>query len=163
MALIPWRQKREIETTSARGESPLHSLRSEIETLFDRFVHDPWGLHGWPATFERLAGVPRMDLAESEDQFTVSVELPGIDPKNVDINVCDSVLTVRGEKQAEREDKQRNYHFVERQFGSFQRSVQLPASVDPEKVDAAYKNGVLTITIGKRADARPRRIAVRSD
>ena len=109
-----------------------------------------------------LLGAPRTDLAAAENEVTVRMELPGVDPKDVDIRATAGLLTVCGEKKAEKEEKRKNYHYVERQFGSFHRTIQLPSTVDPNRVNAAYKNGVLTITIAKRAEAKPRRIKVRN-
>jgi HSP20 family protein len=80
----------------------------------------------------------------------------------VDIRISGDLLTVRGEKKADKEEKERDYHYVERQYGSFHRTVQLRSTVDPEKVDATFKNGVLTITMAKRADAKARKIKVRN-
>jgi len=104
-----------------------------------------------------------MNLAESEGEVTVTAELPGVDPKDVDISVSDNLLTIRGEKKQEKEDRKRNYHYVERRFGSFHRSIQLPSSIDANKVDASFKNGILTVTLQKRQDAKPKRIAVKTN
>jgi len=135
-------------------------LRDEVESLFSRFANDPWGWGGletgltaWPRSF-------RADMAESDDEVIVTLELPGVDSKDLDINVSGQTLTVRGEKREDREEKERSYHYVERQFGSFHRSIPLPASVDADKVDASFKNGVLTIRLGKRPEARPKKIPV---
>ena len=103
-----------------------------------------------------------MDLAESNDDVTVRIELPGVNPEDVEISVSGNVLSVRGEKQQDREEKRRDYLYAERAFGSFARSVTLPSSVDPDKVDATYKDGVLTVKLAKRADAKPKRIPVRT-
>ena len=163
MALIPWRRKRERRNNGEGGaEMTLARLRHEMDALFDRFFRDPWDVFGdddMPAVF---AGFPRTDVAESEDDVTVRMELPGVDPKDVEIQVAGGLLTVRGEKKQEKEEKKRNYHFVERRFGSFQRTVQLPSTVDPDRIEATFKNGVLTITIGKHAEVKPRRITVKT-
>jgi HSP20 family protein len=90
------------------------------------------------------------------------MELPGVRPEDVDIRITGGVLTIRGEKREEKEEKNKNLHFTERSFGSFQRSVQLPSTVDPDKVEATFKNGVLTVTVAKHADAKPKRIKVRN-
>lgn len=137
-------------------------LRDEVDSLFDRFFGGRWGfgrgneldLGRWPETL-------RADLAESDDEVTVTLEVPGVDPKELDINVTGQTLTVRGEKRQEREDQQRNFHYVERQFGSFQRTISLPVGVDPEKVNATFRNGVVTIRLPKNPDARPKKITVK--
>ena len=161
MNLIPWRNKHEDRTGGRAGERPLASLRGEIDNLFDRFFHDSWGSSVFEGLPARFGAAPRVDVSESEDEVRVRAELPGVDPKEVEIKVVGSMLTISGEKQEDREEKRRNYHYVERQFGSFSRTVQLPTSVDPDKVDASFKNGVLTVLVGKRPDAKPKRITVR--
>ena len=162
MNLIPWRRKREEGVGSDQPEHSLAQLRRETDSLVERFFRDLWGWSesGFPAM--GLLTAPRTDLADSENELTVRMEVPGVDPKDVDIKITNGVLTVRGEKKADKEEKNKNYHYVERQFGSFHRTVQLPSTVDPDKVDAAYKNGVLTITITKQPEAKPKRIKVRN-
>lgn len=160
MSLIPWRNKR-MERMSDGMENAMVRFREEFENLFDRFFRPEFGtsmLESWPA---RFGWGPRMDLAETDNDVTVKVEVPGIDPKDIDINVTGDVLTVRGEKRQESERKDANVVFMERQYGSFSRSVHLPTSVDPEKIDAVYKDGVLTITMGKLPGARPKKVSVR--
>jgi HSP20 family protein len=130
-----------------------------MDRLVDRFFRDPFGIE----PFDGFAGLSdvRVDVSETERDLTVTAELPGVDPEGVDVQVVGQTLTLRGEKKQETEDKQHDYHFVERRFGSFSRTLQLPATVDADKVDARFRNGVLTVTIAKRLDARPKRIEVR--
>lgn len=153
MNLIPWRNKSVARTD---GGSSITRLRSDVDQLFEQFFRDPWG-----SMLRGLGEGPLVDVAESDDAVTVSAELPGVDPKEIDIDVSGNVLTIRGEKKQEHEEKDRNYHFVERSFGRFQRSIQLPASVDPDKVDAVCKNGTLTITLNKKPDAQRKRIEIK--
>jgi len=160
MNLIPWRPKG-LERAGESVDNALVRFRGEVENLFDRFFRDAWGTSALESLPARFGWGPRMDLAESENDVVVKVELPGIDPKNVEIDVTGTVLTIRGEKKQEKEERKRDYHYVEREYGSFSRSVQLPASVDPNQVDAAYKDGLLTVTLGKRPEAKPKRITVR--
>jgi HSP20 family protein len=163
MSLVPWRQKREDKLEDAGTWSPLARFRSEMDNLFERFFGDAWGtsmLESLPARFGRG---PRLDLAESENEIAVKAELPGVEPNEVHVDLTGNTLTIRGEKRQEKEEKRENYHCVERRYGSFNRSVQLPASVDPEKITAGFKNGLLTITMPKRADAKPKRITVKTD
>lgn len=160
MNIIPWRTKK-AEPTVEPAEGSLATLRDEMSRLFERFFREPFntGLsEAWPAAFGR--GVC-MDLAESEKDVVIKAELPGVDPKDIEINVTGNMLTVRGEKKEEKEEKKRDYHFVERSHGSFHRTMQLPSSVNPEKIDAAFRNGVLTITLAKRLEAKPTKIKVR--
>ena len=162
MTLIPWRSKQEGDAGENAPETSLARFRNEMSGLVDRFFRDPWG----PSLFEsfpaRLGWGPRIDLAETEDAVIVTAEMPGVDPKDVEISVTGNVLTLRGHKQQEKEEKGRNYHYVERHYGDFHRALPLPGSVDPEKVDAVFKNGVLTISLSKRAEAKPKRITVRN-
>ena len=160
MHLIPWRRKREHMHHQDQADTSLGQLRSEMTSLLDRFFQDPWESFAGGSPLAGLTAFPRTDLAESENQVTVTMELPGVDAKDLDITVTGGLLSVCGEKRHEREEKQKNYHYVERQFGGFRRSVQLPSSVDPSKVEATCKDGVLTVTIGKHPDAKPKRIAV---
>jgi HSP20 family protein len=153
MALIPWKGRGD---GNGGAQTAVTRLRNEMDDLLGRFLGDsPLGMGGLGS------GWPRMDLAESDKEITVTAELPGVDPKEIEINVTGNVLTLRGEKKGEREEKTRDYHYVERQYGSFHRSVQLPTSVESDKVDATYKDGVLTIKMSKHPEARPRKITVR--
>lgn len=141
-----------------RGD-PFQLLRREMEQLFDNVG----GSAG-----QALAGsgnilAPRMDISEDEQSFKVVAEMPGARPEDVEVTVDDDVLTVRAERTQERETNRRNYHLVERSIGVFQRSLRLPAPVDPAKVQASFDNGVLTVTIPKDgSQARSRRVQVRS-
>jgi len=162
MNLIPWRNKREDKNGPTAEEHPLARLRDEMDHLFDRFWRDPLST-GLADVLPAGSGLGlRMNLAESENDVTVTAELPGVDPKDVEISVSDNTLTISGEKKQEKEDKRRNYHYVERSYGSFHRSIQLPSSADANKVDANYKNGILTVTLQKRPEAKPRRISVKT-
>jgi HSP20 family protein len=154
MNLAPRRNRREAGAL-ARPETGLTRFRSEIDNIFNRFLGEPWG------GLEGIA-TPRADVAETDKEVKISMELPGIDPKEVEISVAGGILTVRGEKKQEREEEHRDYFCVERQFGSFQRAFQLPSSVDPDKVDAQYKNGVLRVTLAKQPQAQAKRIPVKT-
>ena len=162
MELIPWRNKSGSRTGRPPAERPLVRFRDEIENVFDRLWRDPWsaGLSG--LTAPGTGGFPQLDLAESDDDVTVRAELPGMRPEDVRIELTGNVLKLSGEKSEQKEERERGYHYRERQFGSFSRMVQLPASVDPDKVDARYRDGVLTITLAKHAAAKPKRITVRN-
>jgi len=132
----------------------LERLQREINRLFDfpRSVES----HG---LFDRTVS-PAVDVVETADTFVVHVDLPGIDAKDIDISVAGNVLTLKGERKA-RGHKGEVYR-KETWEGSFQRTLSLPVTVDPDRVSAAFKEGVLEITIGKREEARPRRISVKA-
>lgn len=160
MNIIPWLSKREQNLSPASPEASLSRLRGEMDRLFDRFFTDPWGgLESFGG--QSLMG-PRLDMSETENDVTIKAELPGVDPKEVDVRVQGNVLSIRGEKKLDHEEKRRDYQYVERQYGAFHRSVPLPPSVDPDKVDASFKDGVLTLTVAKRPDAKVKKIEVKA-
>jgi len=104
--------------------------------------------------------VPPVDVYEDEQGIRLKMEVPGIDEKDIDIRLENNLLTVRGERKLEKETKEENYHRIERSYGSFTRSFSLPNTVNSEEVKASYAKGVLTIHLGKRAEARPKQIKV---
>ncbi|PSH03567.1 MAG: molecular chaperone [Acidobacteria bacterium] len=106
------------------------------------------------------AFVPPVDVYEDEQGIHVKVEVPGIDEKDIDIRLENNMLTIRGERKMEKEIKEENYHRVERRYGSFTRNFSLPNTVNPDDVKATYNKGVLSIHLGKRAEARPKQIKV---
>jgi HSP20 family protein len=140
-----------------REFSPFALLQREIDRLFDDVAQ------GGPSTNSMGASelMVNMDLAETDKDIELTVELPGIEPKDVDISISGNVLTIKGEKKVEKEDKDKNYHRVERSYGSFMRSVELPAGVAPDAIKAAVNNGVLKVTVPKPADAEAKKIQVK--
>jgi HSP20 family protein len=130
-------------------------IRDEINRIFD----DDWMIR--PGLFDR-AMAPSMDVTDDDDKVVVSAELPGVDIKDVDVSVSGNVLTLKGEKKDEHEEKQDNYYHRERWSGSFQRSITLPDAIDPDKVKAEMKNGVLRVTFPKREEVKPKQISVKS-
>ena len=156
MNLIPWRNKREDE-----GElSPLVSLRSEMDRLFDTFLREPFGAMDWP----QWAGgkwSPAVEMAEDEKELTVRAELPGIDPKDLDVSVVDNHLVISGEKKESSETKDKGVYHSEARYGSFRRTLPLPEGVDTEHVDAQYSNGVLTLHLPKTAPSPQKKIEVK--
>ena len=104
--------------------------------------------------------VPPVDIYEDEHSVTLKVEVPGLDPKDVDVQVENHTLTIKGERKFEKEEKEENFHRIERRYGSFVRSFTLPTSVDTDNVKADYENGVLKIQLAKRAEAKPKQIKV---
>ena len=133
----------------------LDPFRKEMDTLLERFFgNSPRGAaggRGWS---------PQMDVEETAQEFIVKADIPGVDPKAVEVTVENGVLTIRGEKKEEREQKDKNYHRVERFSGSFYRSVALPPGVDAEKVTATSAHGVITVTVPKKAETQPKKITV---
>lgn len=141
------------------GVHPLLSIRSEIERIFDEFAPllSPLGRRALDTRpFRRLeaalgATVPPINVVESDGALEVTIELPGVDAKDVDVELADGFLTVKGDKEEVREEKRGDYHLSERRFGSFQRSVALPDDVDEEKTRASFDKGVLKVTLAKKS------------
>jgi HSP20 family protein len=104
--------------------------------------------------------VPPVDIFEDEHNIVLKLEVPGVDQKDLDIRIENNTITIRGERKFEKETKEENYHRVERRYGSFQRSFGLPQTVNSENVTADYENGVLKVTLAKRAEAKPKQIKV---
>jgi HSP20 family protein len=151
---------------------PLLSLREEMDRLFDDFMGGAmspfrrWGLAEPARAFESIWGTafPTADLAESETEYRVTAELPGVSEKDVELVVDGDVLTIKGQKKEEREEKSEKSYLSERRFGSFERSFQMPEAADLDKVEATFKNGVLTVVVPKRPEAarKARRIEVKA-
>lgn len=136
------------------GES-LGSLFREVERAFDDFARrGPFASGAQLAPFAGAAA-PKIDVCESKDAIDVTAELPGVDEKDIDVSLADGVLTIRGEKKTSREesDKDKNWHVVERGYGSFTRSIALPFDPDTDKVEAKFANGVLNIKLPKPPEA----------
>jgi HSP20 family protein len=137
------------------------SFRNDMDQLFDRFGSG----FGFPSLrrmfeFEPLwrtsfsFSMPAIDMSEDEKAYKITAELPGMDVKDIDLQVTGDTLVLKGEKRQEKEEKDKNYHFSERSYGSFQRSFDLPASVDRNKIAADFSKGVLTLTLPKTAEAQ---------
>jgi HSP20 family protein len=104
---------------------------------------------------------PAVDIAEQQNEYVVKMELPGVNREDVKITLESNVLTIRGEKKQEKDTKEGSYHRVERSYGSFQRSFTLPTTVKSDKIDALYKDGILTVTLPKAEEAKPKQIEVK--
>jgi len=154
-SLIPIGRSRDI---ARREDSPFWSLQREIDRLFDDFTR------GFPsmAGQGRQELLPAMDVTETNNEIEVTAELPGLEEKDVQINLTDNVLTIRGEKKSERDEKTKDYRVVERNYGSFYRTLELPPGVDPDKIKASIDKGVLKVVIPKPAPAQVKNIAVKS-
>jgi HSP20 family protein len=98
--------------------------------------------------------MPAVDVVESEKAYEVTAELAGIDEKNIEVKVANGILTMTGEKQVEKEEKEKNYYLQERHYGSFERSFEIPDGVDPDRIQATFKKGVLTVTLPKKVEAQ---------
>lgn len=140
--------------------APFEALRQEVDQLFDRFS-PRWRLPISRAPFalelpwlrEMGAIAPAVDVAEKEKEYEITAELPGLDEKNIEVKVADGMLTIKGEKKEEKEERKKDYYLSERRYGSFVRSFQLPEGVDASKVEASFAKGVLTVKLPKTAEA----------
>jgi HSP20 family protein len=176
MADAPVEVKRSPSQPASQGTTPAvpdvwQSFRSEMDRLFDRFS----GSFGFPSLRRMFDmgpemrqssfnfGVPAIDMSEDEKSYKITAELPGLDAKDVDLSISGDMLVLKGEKRQESEQKDKNYHFSERAYGSFQRAFELPASVDRDKISADFSKGVLMIEMPKTAEAQrqPKKIEVR--
>jgi HSP20 family protein len=146
-SLIPW----------GRTTSFLQPFRQEMEELFQRFFGPEEGGNG-----TTIAWAPRVDVEETDKEFVVKADLPGVDPKDVEVSLTDGSLVIKGEKKEVKEEKRKNYHRVERFAGQFYREIPLPAGADAEKIAAASAKGVVTVTIPKKPEAQPKKIAVKA-
>lgn len=145
MAIVRWDPFRELET-----------LQGRMGRLFEEALGRPperdLGVTGW---------APAVNIYEDENQIEVTAELPGLEEKDILVNIENNVLTLKGDKKIEREEKKGSYHLVETSYGSFSRSFTLPGTVDQEKIAADYQNGVLKITLPKKEETKPKSISVK--
>jgi HSP20 family protein len=165
-------KSKQVEVKQATPVATPGSLRERWDRLFDDFFGD---FGRWPSLrrpfdiepLRRLTGgdlVPAVDIKEQDDSYLISAELPGLEEKDVSVEVQDELLTLRGEKRAEREEKDKGYHLTERSYGSFSRSFRLPPDADAGKASASFSKGVLTISVPKSAEvhSKVRKIDVKS-
>jgi HSP20 family protein len=158
MNLISWRNK--LQEVRAGETSPLAALRGEMDRLLDSFFREPFGMPDWPQ-WATGRWSPAIDVAENEKELTVRAELPGIDPKDLDVTVTGNQLVLSGEKRESSEHEGKDFHHSETRYGSFRRTIPLPEGIDAENVDAQYANGVLTLHLTKIAPAAQKRIEVK--
>jgi HSP20 family protein len=142
-SLIPW-----------RGE--MDRLRNEMERLYDRF----FDLRPFRRFTEEGEWMPTVDVSETEKEIIVNAEIPGVEAKDIDVNLDGNVLTIKGERKREHEEKEENFHRIERSYGSFYRALRLPTEVDGERIKATYKKGVLRITMPKSKKEAGKKIEI---
>jgi HSP20 family protein len=150
--LIPWARKDEPGELKPGGESPLASLQRDMNRAFESFwshAERPFG-----ALTGLGEGAPRSDVVETDGGIEVTVELPGLDEKDIEVSLTDEALTVKGEKKIEKKEEKKGYYVSERSYGSVYRSIPLPAGVDADKAEASFRNGVLTVSLPQRPEAR---------
>ena len=156
-------QKEMEQPAASREWRLLQNVRKEIDRLFEDF-----NLRSWRLPFARGPGeieplwrsdtswgsAPFVDVVDKENGYEVTAELPGMDPSNINVKFSTGTLTIKGEKKEEKEEKGKDYVLSERRWGSFQRSFRVPSSIDEEKIEATFSNGVLTIILPKSAEAQ---------
>jgi HSP20 family protein len=129
-------------------------MRDEMDRMFQRFEH---GFPRWPDFFHHASGngivVPELDAREGATYMTIEAELPGVDEKDISVTLANGMLMIKGEKKQSREEKNESFHLTERSYGSFERSLRLPDSIDETKVDAKFDKGVLKVTCAKKPEA----------
>lgn len=156
---FPWKSKRQEEATHELAS--WSDLRSEMERMYENYLREPFERIG--RGFESLAPWgPALDIAESDQAVTVRVEIPGIDPQEIDLQVTGNQLIIAGEKKDTHEHRGEDFYHSERRFGSFRRAVQLPVGIDADRVTADYDHGVLTVQLPKAQGVRPKRVEVRA-
>jgi HSP20 family protein len=142
---------------------PFESLRREIDRLFEDFQVGPRRSPFGRSVFDlepfwrgemSFGKSPAVDVVNKEKAYEITAELPGMDESNIDVKVSDGTLTIKGEKKEEKEEKKKDYYLSERRYGSFQRAFAVPDGVDTDKIDTQFKNGVLTVTLPKTAEAQ---------
>jgi HSP20 family protein len=157
MAEVPVEKK--AEPTERMVPDVWRSFRGEMDRLADRFgfpsLRRMFDMEpAWRPMSSFTFSAPAIDMSEDDKAYKISAELPGLDAKDVDVSVSGNTLVLKGEKRQEKEEKEKNYYFSERAYGSFQRAFELPASVDQSKILADFSKGVLTITLPKTPEAQ---------
>lgn len=139
--------------------NPLMQLHSEMDRLFDNAFRNFPNMMGksweWP-DMSTVMLAPSLDIKDNADNYTINVEIPGVDSKDVDIRVDGNTLTISGEKKQEEKDEKENYHCIERRYGSFERTLTLPQDANVDNIDAKFKDGVLTVSIQRKAVSSPK-------
>ncbi len=145
MAIVGWEPFRDLLATQRE---------------FDRLFREAFTPGFGEGEISTRTWAPPVDIFENENNIVLKAEVPGVDPKDVEVRVEDNTLYLKGERRFEKETKEDNYHRIERTYGSFARSFSLPNSIDAEKVAAEYKDGLLTLTLPKREEAKPKTIKI---
>ena len=146
---MPWRHKQPKGEVDRETENPIALFERDMDQMFDSFFKGfglaPFGT--WESEWATFS--PRVDIVDGDKEVKVSVELPGIDEKDIEVSLSRDLLTISGEKRQETEDRGKNYHRMERSYGAFKRNIPLLCDVDESKAEATFKNGVLTVILPK--------------
>lgn len=153
-SLIPVGRDRNV---ARRGTTdPFVALQREIDHLFEDLTH------AWPAVGSPAELIPSMDVVETDKEIEITAELPGLEEKDVQVNFADNILTIKGEKKAQKEEKDKSYRLFERSYGSFWRTLELPAGTNPDAIKASISKGVLKVSVPKPAPALVKRVEVKA-
>jgi HSP20 family protein len=153
-------------STRVQEWRPFETLRNQVDRLFRDFEHgflqSPFyrDIDTFWRRDLRFPMTPAVDVVEKDNAFELTAELPGLDAKDIELSLSDDVLTIKGDKSEEKEEKTKDRYVSERRYGSFRRSLQLPSSIDPAKIEANYKSGVLTVSLPKSAEARKKQTVI---
>jgi HSP20 family protein len=160
---VPVKTEKGVPVMGPTHWAPFESIRREIDRVFDRFHLGTWEFPFGRRAFEldvpwpRMTGLgiaPAVDVVEKEKEYEITAELPGMDEKNIDIKLINGILTIKGEKKEEKEEREKDYYVSERRYGSFTRSFQVPEGVDTGKIEATFAKGVLNVKLPKTAEAQ---------
>ena len=156
-------EKREVAPW--RPFSELARMEREMERMFGDFWTRPWFGLGWPRRFRAFEDpgtrAPAVEIFEEKDDVVVKAELPGMKKEDLDLNISENLLTIKGEKKKEEEVKEKGYYYSERSYGSFTRTVELPKEVQTDKVRASFKDGVLEIRVPKTEEAKRKEVKIK--
>ena len=148
-SLVPWKRDEKRSDLARFSDDPLWQFRDRMNRYLDSFWRNPFELD---LLEENDIFLPRIDLSETDQEYNVIVDLPGMDEKDIDLSYSSNVLSIAGKKEEEKEEKDRQYHRIERYSGQFRRDIPLQENVDESKIEATFKNGVLTIHLPKLSD-----------
>jgi HSP20 family protein len=158
------KQEKAAERSSAlQARRPFESLRRDVDRLFEDFNRDLWSFPFRRSIFDiepfwqrewAWGAAPAVDIVEKDNAYEITAELPGLDDKDIEVQLADGGLTIKGQKQEEKEEKEKDYYLRERHFGSFERCFRVPEGVDADKIEANFKKGVLTVTLPKKPEAQ---------
>lgn len=160
---VPVKTEQLAAVKPSTEDRPLQTLRRQVDRLFEDFQRGYWHLPFSRKVFDvepfwhgdfAFGAIPSVDIVEKDDAYKVSAELPGIAASDIEVKFSDGMLTIAGEKQEDKEEKKKDYFLSERRYGSFKRSFRVAEGIDADKIEAVFKNGVLTVTLPKTAEAR---------
>lgn len=163
-SILPLKRRGNTMPIRRENDSPVMAIQNEMNRMFDQFFNDPFTLLPISTLRSTSDFMPRIDVSENDLAMQVSAELPGMSEKDIQISIENDALIISGEKKSDLEEKGKNYHRVERTYGSFQRAIPLVSEIEADKVEAVFKNGVLNITLPKTPAAakQSHKIAIKS-